>query len=478
VRSSLGVSLVAVCLVLAGCSVFNKKSASSGNNPQPFLGATASAPKGPEPAGDSSSAGVVTPVSGTNNLPPEVNGVLAGQLLDKFNRRPSEAWIMVVDLDDPKPPAAPLDVAVPREREGYFFIKGLTPGHRYRLIARAVDGEQVISGTIDSVTPPNPRLTIYISAEKTTPKTPPIPGRPSVPGADKAPAGSGPAATIDKPVPAAPPPDPPKTDAPKTDSPKTDPPASVGAPAVTTSPAPNATLIGDRRRDSDELPRVPTSPKVDITGPGRDPSPPPSTPAPTYTPPPTPSPSSLAAGTALPGSGAVAGTFALPSPSKEAPAPVPSCQLIGKKLYNFALYDVNGNPWEFRRNRKGRVVLIDCWYTTCGPCLHAVQHLARLQRDYGSWGLEVVGIAYESGTAEQQRLRVKQVKARYGINYTLLMGGGGAGACPVKTNLDVTAFPTLVLVDETNQIVGTWLGLDESKAQELEVEIRRKLGVR
>jgi thiol-disulfide isomerase/thioredoxin len=154
------------------------------------------------------------------------------------------------------------------------------------------------------------------------------------------------------------------------------------------------------------------------------------------------------------------------------------CVRVGQKLDNFALYNLNGQPWEFRRDRGGRLVLLDFWYSTCGPCLQAIPQLVDLQRKYGSYGLEVIGIAYEKGPTPTQVQKVRQVRGRYGINYTTLLGGGGPDPCPVRTQLEVARFPTLVLLDETGQIVWRNEGLSERAHYDLEMEIRRRLGIR
>jgi len=156
---------------------------------------------------------------------------------------------------------------------------------------------------------------------------------------------------------------------------------------------------------------------------------------------------------------------------------VPSCLVVGRKVENFALYGLDGQPWELRRHRRGRLVLIDFWYSTCGPCLGAIGHLRELQKTYGSYGLEIVGIAYEKGTAEEQVRKVRTVRARYGVNYTTLLGGGGTGPCPVKAQFRIAAFPTLVLTDETGQIIWRGEGLDETQLYQLKVEIHRRLGL-
>jgi thiol-disulfide isomerase/thioredoxin len=157
---------------------------------------------------------------------------------------------------------------------------------------------------------------------------------------------------------------------------------------------------------------------------------------------------------------------------------VPFCVLTGRKLDNFALYDLNGQPWEFRKHRRGRLVLLDFWWTMCRPCLQAIPHLTDLQQRYGSYGLEVVGIAYESDTFEQQVNRVRGARDRMGINYRLLLGGSPQDQCPVKRQFQVERFPTLILLDETGRIVMRKEGLDAQHLEELRFEIRRRLGLR
>src|SRR5262249_48775934 len=129
-------------------------------------------------------------------------------------------------------------------------------------------------------------------------------------------------------------------------------------------------------------------------------------------------------------------------PPPPLPAQVPSCVLIGKRLENFALNDVDGKPWEYRKDRRGRLVLLDFWGTWCMHCRPAIKHLVQLQNKYGSYGLQVVGIAYEEGSAQEQGTQVKGVAGRMGINYTMLLGTGRTVKCPVREQFNVYAYPT------------------------------------
>jgi len=43
-------------------------------------------------------------------------------------------------------------------------------------------------------------------------------------------------------------------------------------------------------------------------------------------------------------------------------------------------------------NYRGKVVLINFWATWCPPCRKEIPELIKLQRDYGSRGLQVIGV--------------------------------------------------------------------------------------
>jgi thiol-disulfide isomerase/thioredoxin len=162
-------------------------------------------------------------------------------------------------------------------------------------------------------------------------------------------------------------------------------------------------------------------------------------------------------------------------PMAEPAARVPSCVLTGKQLHNFALYDLHGRPWEYR-NHRGRLVLLVFWETTCLPCRAAVPYLKIFQDRYGPNGLEIIAIAYEEGSLQEQIRKVQSLRDRLEIPYRLLLGGE-VSSCPVRTQFAVNAFPTVVLLDEHDRILWQQQGLDASKLHELEMRIRVKLGV-
>jgi thiol-disulfide isomerase/thioredoxin len=157
------------------------------------------------------------------------------------------------------------------------------------------------------------------------------------------------------------------------------------------------------------------------------------------------------------------------------PAPVPSSVRIGRRIENFALNDISLTPWELKTNRRGKLVLLDFWKTTCPPCLQSIATLRVLQDKYCAQGFDVVAIAYEdSGSPLDQAVKVTKVASYYQTNYLLLLGGGDR--CPLLRDAEVRAFPTMVLLDETGTIVWRHEGaLDRESLNDLEFAIKRRL---
>src|SRR5262249_10288196 len=149
--------------------------------------------------------------------------------------------------------------------------------------------------------------------------------------------------------------------------------------------------------------------------------------------------------------------------------------MLGRQVYHFPLSDTHGEPWELRPSRKGNLVLLDFWWTECAPCLGTIPDLRKLHQKFSEKGLEIVGIANESGGSFQvQALRVQNVCTRHQVPYMQLVASGPS--CPVRTQLEVQRFPTFVLLDSEGWILWTHIGRpDQNALTELDRLIQRRL---
>ena len=155
--------------------------------------------------------------------------------------------------------------------------------------------------------------------------------------------------------------------------------------------------------------------------------------------------------------------------------PVPSCVWTGGHLEDFALNDVNGTPWQFKRDRRGKLALIDFWYTTCGYCLLMMPTLKSIQAKYSSQGLEVIGVAVEAGDNPRVlAARVDDVARKKQLNYRQLVSI--SGKCPLCQQGMIDRFPTMILVDRAGTVVWRHTGaLDPYKLNELHSAITHYL---
>jgi thiol-disulfide isomerase/thioredoxin len=463
--------VVALCLGLVGCSTFGKKSAGA---------PTPATRKGSDsaPAPDRSAAADRSPP------PPGVNGILAGQVIDSYNRRPSGAtFIQVTEpAESGLAPAAPIEVAA--DNQGYFTIQGLKTGRHYQLTARTRNGDQLLAGTTWA-TPPDPKILIRISEDFANSATPALPGAPVYPAPK-------PVVGIQAPVPATPSPTGAGTDrgwsparSPGASPPPSRPAAELGPPIGSGTPQnptpPIPVTISHPDRVVDQNSTLASRDRMPVTVPNQVG---PEVPRGAIPPGPSAIPVGTDAAIARDNRTSIVGPIpnpiapALdPAPGSTGPARVPSCVLTGQRLYNFALNDLNSQPWEYRRDHRGRLTLIDFWGTWCVHCLHTIPHLNILQQRYGGSGLEIIGIAYEDGTPNEQVQKVNRVRTWKEINYRLLLGAE-RDVCPVRTQFGVVNYPTLVLLDESGRIVWRAEGLDGKQLRELESIIRQRLAGR
>lgn len=120
-------------------------------------------------------------------------------------------------------------------------------------------------------------------------------------------------------------------------------------------------------------------------------------------------------------------------------------------LLALSLPDVAGKEQSIGQWR-GKVVVVNFWATWCAPCREEMPEFVRAQTEFGSRGLQFVGIAVD------QADKVDQFAKDLGLNYPTLIGGYGAVELSRTLGNRLAALPFTIIVDRQGQVVHTQLG--------------------
>ena len=132
---------------------------------------------------------------------------------------------------------------------------------------------------------------------------------------------------------------------------------------------------------------------------------------------------------------------------EEALAPAPA----------FTLPDLDGKQMK-SAELKGQVVVLDFWATWCGPCLAELAAFNRLHEKYAGRGVKVVGIAVQSGWAQD----VKHYLEKYKLKYPILIGDDD-----ILEKYSVVGFPTTYILNKEFKVHRKFTGelLDRNRLE-------------
>jgi len=132
---------------------------------------------------------------------------------------------------------------------------------------------------------------------------------------------------------------------------------------------------------------------------------------------------------------------------------------------DFTLESLDGKSMRLS-DLRGKAVLLNFWATWCGPCKIETPWLVELQNQYGSQGLQVIGVAMDDSGKEDIAKFAKDM----GVNYPVLLGKEAVG----DAYGGVPALPETFFIGRDGKIVDKIIGL-KGKA-EIEDSIKKALG--
>lgn len=147
-------------------------------------------------------------------------------------------------------------------------------------------------------------------------------------------------------------------------------------------------------------------------------------------------------------------------PGKGLASRIESLKVIqnGGPAPDFAKVDIDGKRVSLSEFR-GKYVLIDFWGSWCGPCRAANPHLKELYAQYASKGFEIVGVASEKVSGQEQAEKMwKAAVEKDGLTWTNLLNNETNMQQDVVAMYSVEGYPTQILLDPQGKIIARWLG--------------------
>ena len=120
----------------------------------------------------------------------------------------------------------------------------------------------------------------------------------------------------------------------------------------------------------------------------------------------------------------------------------------GDRAPSFELTDDSGSGARLEDYR-GKYVLLNFWATWCGPCVQEVPSLNRLQQEFESKGLVVLGIS-----VDENKEAYEQFLDRFSVTFPTVRDPEMAVATRYGTNM----YPETYLIDRDGRVIRKYIG--------------------
>ena len=101
---------------------------------------------------------------------------------------------------------------------------------------------------------------------------------------------------------------------------------------------------------------------------------------------------------------------------------------------------------------QGEWTVLNFWATWCAPCVEEMPELQRIESEYSSRGVVVLGLGIDNVTA------MRRFKDEYRIRFPLLAAGSGGSELARQLGNASGALPFTVLVDRNGRVLQRKLG--------------------
>ena len=142
-----------------------------------------------------------------------------------------------------------------------------------------------------------------------------------------------------------------------------------------------------------------------------------------------------------------------------------SIQVItAQEIEDFTLDNIENEQVSLSEIKGDALTIIDFWATWCKPCTKAMPKLNTLYNQYKDQGVAMIGISCDGPRSIS---KVAAVANTLDIDYTVLKDIN----CDVMNSYQYQAFPTLIMLDENNEVVYVHEGFSSGDEKEIEAAI-------
>ena len=145
--------------------------------------------------------------------------------------------------------------------------------------------------------------------------------------------------------------------------------------------------------------------------------------------------------------------------------------LSAQNVKNFELKDIENNIRNYNELKGEKLTLIDFWATWCKPCNKAIPELNKIYDLFKTQGVEIIGINCDGPRSVS---KVAPFSKSLKIQYPVLIDINSE----LKSELNILAFPTLLIVDANDKVVWIHEGFVSGDTEVIIAEIEKLLKVK
>ncbi|MGL1889550.1 MAG: TlpA family protein disulfide reductase [Reichenbachiella sp.] len=135
---------------------------------------------------------------------------------------------------------------------------------------------------------------------------------------------------------------------------------------------------------------------------------------------------------------------------------------------NYTLQDIKNQKVDLYSLKGESLTIIDFWTTWCRPCKKAIPELNKIYTEYQEKGVELIGVNCDG---PRTVAKVPSVSNAMQIQYPVLIDINS----DLLNSLNLTNFPTLIILDESNKIQYFHEGFVPGDEEEIREAIDKQL---